>query len=149
MCLQEERLTSTFLDRGNWTHIFVADQPPLLYTCHESRQEALRWYRRSFNKSRLAKNGVYFNPQIDTLYISKHSTCHQRNYFIQQNSRHMRSVKYLAIPREQFTITFMTWNPIFAADMVSHHLHYAVCFFPLPIEPHTVTHTYFSPVAQY
>jgi hypothetical protein len=49
-------------------HDFVADQPIILYVCHESREEGLRAYKLELHTEH-SQNKVYFNYDLDTLYF--------------------------------------------------------------------------------
>ncbi|KAI8624510.1 hypothetical protein F5Y19DRAFT_312202 [Xylariaceae sp. FL1651] len=48
----------------------TASIPPVLHTCHQSRSEALRVYKKSFG-TKSHKSRIYFCREIDTLYIPR------------------------------------------------------------------------------
>ncbi len=44
--------------------------PPLLRTCHASREVALRTYRKAFLSNLFVSDSVYFENDIDTMYLT-------------------------------------------------------------------------------
>lgn len=43
--------------------------PPLFQTCRESREVALRIYKKTVMAPQFAKHAIYFEPEVDTLFI--------------------------------------------------------------------------------
>lgn len=110
---------STFADQDNYSYMMVADQPVVLYINRESREEGLRFYKRAFHHSLMAQNGVYFNREIDTVYISCNASRAQLQYFGQQNAECLKTVEKLALPIVEFGNTFAAWNEVFKPSEVS------------------------------
>ncbi|KAI0542966.1 hypothetical protein GGR58DRAFT_3469 [Xylaria digitata] len=66
------RVVDVYYDSKKCRCITTATVPAVLQTCHESRCEALRIYKRSFGTVSHEPR-IYFNRDIDTLYIPRPS----------------------------------------------------------------------------
>ncbi|RYP16293.1 hypothetical protein DL765_005199 [Monosporascus sp. GIB2] len=65
-----ERVVEVVYDSDEDRCLTTSEPPAILHTCHESRNEGLRIFRKSFG-TRSHGPRIYFCPELDTLYLPR------------------------------------------------------------------------------
>lgn len=81
--------------------------PGLLHACREARYEGLKTYELHFpleqNNATIGPPRIYFNPQLDTLYLDKSAVESSRGHW-QPDRQALATVQHLAVQTDVWTI---------------------------------------------
>jgi hypothetical protein len=77
-------------------HTFIAGIPPILQACRESRTEAMKWYKPTFQNFN-ANNIAYFDRSIDSIYVSSHGSFNQQATFFKDLDRDIAALERITI----------------------------------------------------